>query len=351
MPIETKTWKHWTVKEMARLEEFRLAGLTRQQIAVELGRTFAGVALKLQELGIRRPRALDRWLAILSKPHRIKDVAKEAGVTVSAVKQAKRKLRRAGFDIPRALDVRPRHVYTPAEKALIRKLYPTHTAAEIAKQIHGSGRAALSIFRMAHKLGLRKWPHWEPEVIEQVRQSHSEGLNDVEIAARMGMARDQVHAIRYARLKLPPSKESIKEAGRRAVLKQQQTLGISNTGELRRYAYRKFARERGWPDDLRPRAVQILELLAIAGPLTRLQIAERIGWNCKRGPRHLLASNDAEGSYLAHLLKRCLVVYQGRYHPKHGHRGYPKRAAGTYMLSPAALDIVIQRAQPCEKTK
>lgn len=97
-----KTWKGWTVHELDGLERMRLDGLTVEQIAVELGRTVPSVKCRLASEGICRPRSM-RWLQVLNCQHSIAGVAKVMGVTKWAVKQAKRKLRRAGFDIPDAV--------------------------------------------------------------------------------------------------------------------------------------------------------------------------------------------------------------------------------------------------------
>lgn len=68
---------------------------------------------------------------------------------------------------------------------------------------------------------------------------------------------------------------------------------------------------RGWPEDLRHRAVQILDLLYARGPMTRREIAEALGMPWK-GSSKSLVSNDPEGTYLAHLQARGLVVRLGR---------------------------------------
>lgn len=96
-----KTWKTWTTKELERLEALRMDGLSAQRIADQLGRTLASVKCRLAGEGIERPRSL-KWLYVLVKPHGIAELAARMGVTKWAVKQQKRKLRRAGFDIPAA---------------------------------------------------------------------------------------------------------------------------------------------------------------------------------------------------------------------------------------------------------
>jgi general secretion pathway protein K len=73
-------------------------------------------------------------------------------------------------------------------------------------------------------------------------------------------------------------------------------------------AYRKFARERGWPEALRPREVQFMDFLYEKGPNTREAIARGIGWNMERGQRYYLnCGHSGRGSYLANLLPAGLV--------------------------------------------
>lgn len=236
-----------------------------------------------------------------------------------------------------------RHQWTPEEDALLRRHYSEHPASWIAERIFGTPHATKAVYHRAVLLGLRKWPHHPPELIEAVRHLHAEGLHDRDIARRLGRDRDQVHAIRYARLKLPANAAAVAAAARQAVRTQYERLGIRSAGELRALSYRRYAVENGWPADLRPRAVQILNLLSAAGvPLSRRQIADGIGMRWK-GSRRSLASNDPEGSYLAHLAARGLVtrlVCAGP-HPGPG-KG---RNIDLYQLGPEAITILAQKAK------
>jgi hypothetical protein len=336
-----KTQRPWTAVEDRILREL-YARTPVDDIAQRLGRSIHQVRHRAKRLGIQTWRmwtAADR--ARLRKAWgkmRTRDLARVLGRTPGAVKQQAMKM---GLDSER--------YYTPEEIALLRKLYPTHTAAQIAERIHGTAKAALAIFRMAATLGLRKWPHWEPEVLERVRALHAKGLNDAQIGERMGLTRDKVHHIRYARLKLPMNVEAVKQAGRRAVAKQLATLGIKSGGELRQWAYRKYARENGWPEDLRPRAVQILNLLAVRGPMSRPELVEALGlrWKAENCGRNNLASNDPEGSYLAHLRARGLVLYIRRSR-KTGQRGLG-RLHGLYMLTAKAVAILERKVRDAER--
>lgn len=76
---------------------------------------------------------------------------------------------------------------------------------------------------------------------------------------------------------------------------------------MRAAAFRKYAADRGWPADLRPREVQILETLWHLGPQTLPELARRIG--CRPNKRgKLLHGNGPGGTYTATLLRRGLIL-------------------------------------------
>jgi DNA-binding CsgD family transcriptional regulator len=104
----TKTWKAWTPKEITGAERLRLEGLTSRQIAAKLGRTESSVKNLLYVEGVRRPcqRRLF-WLNLFGRPHRVLELARRLGLSVSAVKGAKRRLRRLGFSVPAAASRAP----------------------------------------------------------------------------------------------------------------------------------------------------------------------------------------------------------------------------------------------------
>lgn len=231
--------------------------------------------------------------------------------------------------------------YTDEERDLIRELYDTHTAAQIAERIHGKPSAAASIFRMAQKLGLRKAPpRLADELLDQVRNLHAEGKTWSAIAAETGLKYDQAKHIGQ-RLGLASNPDPTR--GRRSVSSQMQTLQISSPAELRTLAYRKYARECCWPEDLRPREVQILNVLAEHGPKTGLELAAAIGARTdlinrgNGGGRKWLAGNGPGGTYTATLRRRGLIYYAGRYQAGRG-KG-KSRLPGVYMLTPHAIAI------------
>lgn len=98
----SKTWRSWTVKELRRLEELRLARRTTAEIARELGRTPASVQNRIQQDGLPRAGVGERWLEVLRGPHTIAGAARAMGTTKWAVRQAKFRLRAAGFVLPPA---------------------------------------------------------------------------------------------------------------------------------------------------------------------------------------------------------------------------------------------------------
>lgn len=302
------------------------------------GRSSMAIHQRLRILRLYRAKWLPEHDARLREAYgkvRTRDLARELGHTPNAVKQRARKL---GLYAGRG--------YTAEQVALVRELYLTHPAAEISRRLFGTGRAAKSVHALAFRLGLAKHPHWPPELFERIRALLAgEDLTDVEAAARLGITREQITHARK-RLGIPRNEAAILKARRQGIQTQRKTLGVSTAGELRSWSYRQFAISRGWPDGLRFRAVQILEELAVAGrPLTRHEIAERIGVRetAATGQRGLLKSNDREGSYLANLVKRSLVILLPRAHRITG-QGKGK-SRHLYTLSPAAIDVVITRAQ------
>lgn len=212
----------------------------------------------------------------------------------------------------RKLGVRFGRRWTVEQDQVLREMHGTATAAEIGRRV---GRSAKSVHQRAWTLGLAaRHEHFNPDgkLANTIRGLHQRQYSDAEIAAAVKRDRRWISELR-ARLGLPPNGHS--ERFRRRVAKntrrQCRAAGVKSLAEVRVLAFRRFAREHGWPEDLRPRAVQILDVLWQRGPMTRRQICEAIGMRWK-GSRASLSSNDPEGSYLAHLVARGLVVQLGR---------------------------------------
>lgn len=207
--------------------------------------------------------------------------------------------------------------WTPEQDDTLRRMYPTHTAAQIGEAL------GVPVWRVVNRvgvLGLVKYPHHPPEVVERVRALNAAGKCDREIHLEMadvfkpGLAGFyQVKSVRRQH-GLPYVKD--RDAKRRSVESQRKALGVRHGGDLRKYGHRRFAERNGWPEDLPPRCVQILNVLCERGPLTALQLAEAIGTatdkrNSVHGGRRLLtcsaASCGGHGTYTGLLKARGLI--------------------------------------------
>lgn len=204
----------------------------------------------------------------------------------------------------------PGRPWTARELRYLKANYGTRRTVEIAKRL---GRTAPSVYQRAAELGLcgeqkRVSESWETTL----RALHKEGYSDSEIAAVIGCGRRHAGFLR-TQLGLPSNNLSERriEAVRQRTRKQCQEAGVRNLAEVRSLVFSQRAKAAGWPDDLRPRAVQILNSLWERGPLSRRELCEIVGlpW---RGTRKSLSSRDPEGSYLANLVARGIVVRLGR---------------------------------------
>lgn len=311
------------------------------EIAHQLGRSEDAVRHAAKRVGVKAARtwttADDAALAAAWGKVRSQDLARTLKRSPSAIRQRAIKL---GLDAGRQ--------YTDAERALVRELYPTHTAAQIAERVLGTGKAAKAVYRLAFALGLSKQPHLPDEVLAAVRRECAAGGTDAAVARRLGLTREQVTHVRN-RLGIPRDEAAVLAARRAGVKTQYARLGVRTAGELRALAYREFARENGWPEDLRPREVQILNALAARGvPMTAPELAAAIGANTaerhRTGKRRILLSgNGPGGTYTASLARRGLVVNLGRLAAVAG-RG-KGRSRCLFTLGPAALAILEERAR------
>lgn len=148
-----------------------------------------------------------------------------------------------------------------------------------------------------------------------IRAHHRLGWSDAEIAQAWNESHpDEVLNSRRLceirrKMQLPNNAHSPHRRAKIAAKTREQlaAAGLRSIGEIRAKAFVEFGARQGWPGIHRPRAVQILNLLYERGPHTRQQICAAIGMPWK-GSRKSLCSNDPEGSYLAHLMARGLVV-------------------------------------------
>ncbi len=200
--------------------------------------------------------------------------------------------------------------WTTSDDDVIRAGFRKVPTGEIAKAMRRSWR---SVYQRARTIGLAVPRRYRgPEFIEFIRRHHALGWSDTEIAKAQCADRHAVTHIRES-LGLPSVLHSAhqRQRVREKTREQLAGIGLKSMADLRRKVFCDRARAAGWPEDLRPRSVQILNLLWDNGPMTRRQLSDAMGlpWLGSRGS---LKSNDAEGSYLAHLMRRGLVVTLGR---------------------------------------
>jgi len=231
--------------------------------------------------------------------------------------------------------------WTPSEDALMREQYGRTILHGLRRLL---GRSARAVYQRAVFLNLHERRRLVSDSDrETIRRMHAEGCVDAQIAAELGWSRECV-GVHRRKMGLPSHiwGESHRRKLAEATARQLQRAGLNSTSEIRREAFRAYARESGWPEGLRPRAVQILNLLASVGvPLSRRQIAEGIGlpW---RGSRQSLKSGGKRGTYLADLCASGLVQLL----PQAGRvTGRGKgRSCHLYCLSGEALAILARRA-------
>lgn len=98
-----RAYRFWSAGELHRLEELYLAGRAVSAIAAALNRTPSAVHWQAHALGLRRPHLRAQlWLEVFTVPHTYRQVAQAMGVSAKSARQAKQRLRRAGFSLPAA---------------------------------------------------------------------------------------------------------------------------------------------------------------------------------------------------------------------------------------------------------
>jgi len=216
-----------------------------------------------------------------------------------------------------------RRVLSPDERRLLRIHYQADGAAWCAERLE---LPAQKVRQAAHRLGIAKRiaPLDRGHLAAFIRRRHPLGWSDQEIAQAYQAHRPYTerHTIGEIRRGLGLPSNALSEHRRRRVKemvrRQLRREGVASLAELRAKRFREHARERGWPDDFPPRAVQITDALYERGPMTRRQIAAAIGmpWKGSRKSLSWVTGNDKDGkrrrdthgSYLAWLQHRGFVV-------------------------------------------
>ncbi|MFM9962229.1 MAG: hypothetical protein ACKV2Q_13530 [Planctomycetaceae bacterium] len=186
---------------------------------------------------------------------------------------------------------------------------------EIARAI-GVGKRSVSLRRA--ELGLPTLDRCSPcrklaghDVT--IRRLLKRGWSDSEIGAEIGSHQRDVGARRKF-LGLPASGNNARRRAKVAIKTREQMrlMGLPSMAYLRIESFKKFARDRGWPEEVAPRAVQILEVLFERGLMTRRQIVVAIGMNVDRPQKNWLFDSKNQTSYLATLMRLGLVARSPR---------------------------------------
>lgn len=226
-----------------------------------------------------------------------------------------------------ALGLRSGRYWSSADIAWLKANYGVLGPVACAQRL---GCSVKRVWNAAKRHGLTSdYVLLTPARAERIRELVGLGWCNAHIAADLGGHRAVVRVWRR-RLGLPAvgSRGAVASCGscraqsQEALQRQLVRAGVASLGQVRSLAHRRYAVAHGWPEDLRPRAVQILDLLWFQGPQTRREIAARLGMSWK-STRKALCSNDPGGSYLAYLMARGLVVVFPRLHRVSGRgRGY-----------------------------
>ena len=163
----------------------------------------------------------------------------------------------------------PGRFWTKHEDAVLRRWYGRKPAAEIAEEL---GRSVPAVTNRAGLLGLtsRQRRYTEDKRLRDwVAYFALKGWLDQEIADSWNgtrrtyrLCRRVVCDVRRA-LGLPANANNARHRAKvaEATRRQLERVGLGSLAEVRKEAYRRFARQRGWPEWLRPRHVQILDVL------------------------------------------------------------------------------------------
>lgn len=193
----------------------------------------------------------------------------------------------------------------------LRRHYGKRPAKEIASEL---GRPLHQVYGAADRYGLSEPQRGLPDEFHSIlRLFHERGWSDAEIAEfwqLQGWPFDRRSICDHRRALGLPSNALSERRRRRVAAKtreQCRQAGLRSLAEVRCQAFERFARARGWPADLPPRCVQMLDVMYERGPMTRRQLAAAIGMPWK-GSKKTMVGSVPGGTYLAFLMRRGLVV-------------------------------------------
>jgi hypothetical protein len=284
--------RSWSGREKRKLSLWWAKGVPRAEISRRLGRSIPSVVSRAKLLGCRRP---------------------------------------------------GRHYFTRDEARLLRIRYRVDGAAWCARRLKVSIQ---QVRAAARRLGIaRRIPRIDYADLDRfIRRHWPLGWSDREIADAYTARRriTERHTVGDRRRAMALASNALSEHRRRKIAEttrqQLQREKLPTLAALRANRFREYARERGWPENLPPRGVQILDALYERGPMTRRQIAAAVGMPWKGGNTfNWTPPKYTRGSYLADLAARGLVVRMRRAAP--GGRGGQK-------VDLYAIPITVKRGDP-----
>jgi hypothetical protein len=220
--------------------------------------------------------------------------------------------------------------WTKTQLAILRAGYNKKPVEDLARRL---GRSIIAVRQSAgvHGVARKRCPTGK-RLDAFTRTNHLRGWCDPHIASAWhakfpGTARVDRHTVSFSRRRLGLAVNAqmkcplCRERTRQNTKRQCREAGVSSLAQIRALAFRAYARRHGWPEDLRPRQVQILDALATNGPMTKIQIAQAIGMPWENRPsRDILTGCDKDpgGGLLPNLMRRRLVIALGRtYRTRH----------------------------------
>jgi len=224
-----------------------------------------------------------------------------------------------------------RRLWTESEIEIVRRDYRKRPTVQIAEEL---GRTERQVYAKASSLGLGTPSRIKaPGFGKFFRAKHALGWTDSEIArAWNGVDRHGISALRQ-RLGLPCNafsqwrRNQVAEKTREQIAK----AGLKSLAHLRLKVWRESAQAEGWASDLRPRQVQIMNLIWARGPMTREEIGQALGMRKKKRsnggrpwyPMHAnrRASATSGTTWLSDLIAKGLVISLGRIDSGHGPGG------------------------------
>lgn len=224
----------------------------------------------------------------------LRHLARILGRTVNAIRRRATKL-----GLPSASGQR-RRLFSDADREMIRSRYRTEGAKPLAREM---GRDRNCIVALAQRMGvvcIRRWTEAEDRRLMQLLQA---GKKHAEIVVQMGRS---YSAIAKRAQEVGMARRLFSPAARRQSLIT--IISPRPLGSEARWARERIALgEHGWPPDMNPKEVRILESLRKCGPQSRRALALSIGEPATRDPRKFLMTHGG-CSAMARVMARGLVA-------------------------------------------